>query len=445
MTTNPIGKKFRNMNQKERLELIKNKTKLDDKEIALFNNTSIFNFDEINNMVENAIGVFQIPLGIANNFVINGKEYLIPMAIEEPSVIAASSNAAKIAKNAGGFKANADKSIMIGQIQLVSFDSNNSSNKIDKIIKTIEENKPKLIKLANTKSKFARCIDIQVKQVNDESINNLGPMIIIEIYVDTKDAMGANIVNTMCEVTAPEIEALTGGQVILKILSNYSTNRLVRCKGIFPKESIGGDRVLKRILFSYAFAYSDTYRAVTHNKGIMNGIDSVAIATGQDFRAIEAGCHAYACREGQYRSLTEWYENSNGDLVGEIEIPLAVGIVGGITNTHPLVKACIKMLDISSSQELATIIAAVGLAQNFSAIRALSDEGIQKGHMKLHSKNIVKMAGGWGEGGGGGSSNEQIEEVSQQMINEGNISVSRAKEIMESMNKTNKQHDNYHI
>ena len=423
------------MNQKERLELIKNKTKLDDKEIALFNNTSIFNFDEINNMVENAIGVFQIPLGIANNFVINGKEYLIPMAIEEPSVIAASSNAAKIAKNAGGFKANADKSIMIGQIQLVSFDSSNSNNKIDKLIKTIEENKPKLTKIANTKSKFARCIDIQVKQVNDESINNLGPMIIIEIYVDTKDAMGANIVNTMCEVTAPEIEALTGGQVILKILSNYSTNRLVRCKGIFPKESIGGDRVLKRILFSYAFAYSDTYRAVTHNKGIMNGIDSVAIATGQDFRAIEAGCHAYACRDGQYRSLTKWYKNPNGDLVGEIEIPLAVGIVGGITNTHPLVKACIKILDISSSQELAMIIAAAGLAQNFSAIRALSDEGIQKGHMKLHSKNIVKIAAGEG------ASNEQIEEVSKQMIKEGRVSVSRAKEIMESINKTNKQHD----
>ena len=171
----------------------------------------------------------------------------------------------------------------------------------------------------------------------------------------------------------------------------------------------------------------------------MNGIDSVAIATGQDFRAIEAGCHAYACRDGQYRSLTKWYKNPNGDLVGEIEIPLAVGIVGGITNTHPLVKACIKILDISSSQELAMIIAAAGLAQNFSAIRALSDEGIQKGHMKLHSKNIVKIAAGEG------ASNEQIEEVSKQMIKEGRISVSRAKEIMESTNKTNKQHDKYTI
>jgi len=424
-------KKFRNMNQKERLEYIKKKTNLDDKEIKLFTNTSILNFEEINKMIENAIGIFQIPLGIANNFVINDKEYLIPMAIEEPSVIAAASNAAKIAKEAGGFKAKADKSIMIGQIQLVFF--NKDKTNADKLIEIIIENKLELIKLANTKSKFARCIDLRIKQVNDESINNLGPMIIIEILVDTKDAMGANVVNTMCEVIAPKIESLTEGQVILKILSNYATNRLVRCKGVFPKTLIGGDKILKRILFSYAFAYSDIYRAVTHNKGIMNGIDSVAIATGQDFRAIESGCHAYACKDGQYRSLTKWYKNSNGDLVGEIEIPLAVGIIGGITNIHPLVKTCIKILNITSSQELAMIIAAVGLAQNFSAIRALSDEGIQKGHMKLHSKNIAKIAG---------ALNDQIEEISQQMIKDGNISVSRAKEIIESVNKTHKQHNN---
>ena len=383
-------------------------------------------------MIENAIGIFQIPLGIANNFVINDKEYLIPMAIEEPSVIAAASNAAKIAKEAGGFKAKADKSIMIGQIQLVFFNNNNLN--IDELKKTIIENKFELIKLANTRSKSAICVDIRIKQLDDKSINNLGPMTIIEIFVDTKDAMGANVVNTMCEVIAPKIESLTNGQVILKILSNYATKRLVRCKGVFPKALIGGDRVLKRILYAYAFAYSDVYRAVTHNKGIMNGIDSVAIATGQDFRAIESGCHAYACRDGQYRSLTKWYENSDGDLVGEIEIPLAVGIVGGITNIHPLVKTCIKILGITSSQELAMIIASVGLAQNFSAIRALSDEGIQKGHMKLHSKNIAKIAG---------ASNNQIEEISQQMIKEENISVSRAKEIIESIDKTNKQQNNY--
>jgi hydroxymethylglutaryl-CoA reductase len=430
--TNSSEKKFRSMNQEERLDHIKKKTNLDDKEIALFSNTSIFNFNQINKMIENAIGIFQIPLGIANNFVINDKEYLIPMAIEEPSVIAAVSNAAKIAKEAGGFKAKADKSIMIGQIQLVFFNNNNLN--IDELKKTIIENKFELIKLANTRSKSAICVDIRIKQLDDKSINNLGPMTIIEIFVDTKDAMGANVVNTMCEVIAPKIESLTNGQVILKILSNYATKRLVRCKGVFPKALIGGDRVLKRILYAYAFAYSDVYRAVTHNKGIMNGIDSVAIATGQDFRAIESGCHAYACRDGQYRSLTKWYENSDGDLVGEIEIPLAVGIVGGITNVHPLVKTCIKILGITSSQELAMIIASVGLAQNFSAIRALSDEGIQKGHMKLHSKNIAKIAG---------ALNNQIEEISQQMVKEENISVSRAKEIIESIDKTNKQQNNY--
>ncbi len=429
---NSTKKKFRDMTHEERLKYIKKKTKLEDKEINLFNNTSIFDFDDVNKMVENAIGIFQIPLGIANNFVINDKEYLIPMATEEPSVIAAASNAAKIVRETGGFKAKADKSIMIGQIQLVSFINNDKAN-IDKVTRTLIENKPELIKIANTKSKFANCIDIQIKHVNDESINNFGPMIIIELLIDTKDAMGANVVNTICEAIAPKIESLTEGQVILKILSNYATNRIVRCKGVFPKALIGGDKVIRRILFAYAFAYSDIYRAVTHNKGIMNGIDSVAIATGQDFRAIESGCHAYACKDGQYRSLTKWYENSDGDLIGEIEIPLAVGIIGGITNVHPLVKACLKILGISSSQELAMIIAAVGLAQNFSAIRALSDEGIQKGHMKLHSKNIAKIAG---------ALNDQIDDISQQMIDEANISVSRAKDIIETINKTNKQHNN---
>ncbi|MBA3977903.1 MAG: hydroxymethylglutaryl-CoA reductase, degradative [Nitrosopumilus sp.] len=429
---NSTQKKFRDMTQQERLKYIKKKTKLEDKEINLFINTSIFDFDEVNKMIENAIGIFQIPLGIANNFVINDKEYLIPMATEEPSVIAAASNAAKIVKETGGFKAKADKSIMIGQIQLVSFNSNDTHN-IDKSTKTIIKNKLELINIANTKSKFAQCMDMQIKCVNDESINNLGPMIIIELLIDTKDAMGANVVNTMCEAIAPKIESLTEGQVILKILSNYATNRLVKCKGVFPKALIGGDKVLRRILFAYAFAYSDIYRAVTHNKGIMNGIDSVAISTGQDFRAIESGCHAYACKDGQYRSLTKWYENSDGDLIGEIEIPLAVGVIGGITNVHPLVKACLKMLGIASSQELAMIIAAVGLAQNFSAIRALADEGIQKGHMKLHSKNIAKIAG---------ALDYQIDDVSQQMINEANISVSRAKDIIEAINKTNKQHTN---
>jgi hydroxymethylglutaryl-CoA reductase len=418
------------MNQDERLHYLKTRTNLDEKDIDLFRNTGAIKFDTINGMVENAIGIFPLPIGIATNFVINGKEYLIPMAIEEPSVIAAASNAAKIAGRGGGFIAHADDSIMIGQVQLIPIHKN-STNKSEindnNIIKVLQDNKNKITLLANTKSKFAECIDIKFKLVEDESINNLGRMIIVEILVDTKDAMGANVINTMCEAIAPEIELLTGGKVILKILSNYATERLVRCNAIFPRDLIGGEHILKRILFAYAMAYTDTHRAVTHNKGIMNGIDSVAIAAGQDFRAIEAGCHAYACRDGHYRSLTKWYQDSNGDLVGEIEIPMAVGTVGGITNTHPLVKSCLRLLNVSSSKELATIIAASGLAQNFSAIRALSDEGIQKGHMKLHSKNIAIIAG---------ATNEQIELVSKKMVEESNVSVSRAREILDTLNKT---------
>ena len=418
------------MNQDERLHYLKTRTDLDEKDIDLFRNTAAIKFDTINGMVENAIGIFPLPIGIATNFVINGKEYLIPMAIEEPSVIAAASNAAKIAGRGGGFVAHADDSIMIGQVQLIPIHKN-STNKSEindnNIIKVLQDNKNKITLLANTKSKFAECIDIKFKLVEDESINNLGRMIIVEILVDTKDAMGANVINTMCEAIAPEIELLTGGKVILKILSNYATERLVRCKAIFPRDLIGGENILKRILFAYAMAYTDTHRAVTHNKGIMNGIDSVAIAAGQDFRAIEAGCHAYACRDGHYRSLTKWYQDSNGELVGEIEIPMAVGTVGGITNTHPIVKSCLRLLNVSSSKELATIIAASGLAQNFSAIRALSDEGIQKGHMKLHSKNIAIIAG---------ATNEQIELVSKKMVEESNVSVSRAREILDTLNKT---------
>ncbi len=440
------------MSQDERLHHIKMKTDLSNEEIDLLRNTGALRFSTINGMVENAIGIFPLPIGIATNFVINNKEYLIPMAIEEPSVIAAASNAAKIASSGGGFIAHVDDSIMIGQVQLIptttynpsrsimtssntntntninSSINHNSSNtsEIDNIIKLIHNNRNKIIALANTKSKFAKCIDIKIKHVIDKSINNLGQMIIVEILVDTKDAMGANVVNTMCEAIAPEIELLTNGKVILKILSNYATERLVRCKAIFPRDLIGGEDILKRILFAYAMAYTDIHRAVTHNKGIMNGIDSVAIATGQDFRAIEAGCHAYACRDGYYRALTKWYQDSNGDLVGEIEVPMAVGTVGGITNSHPIVKTCLKLMNVSNAKELATIIAASGLAQNFSAIRALSDEGIQKGHMKLHSKNIAIIAG---------ATEEKIELVSRKMVEERNVSVSRAREILEELDK----------
>jgi hydroxymethylglutaryl-CoA reductase len=428
-------KKFYELEHKERLEFLKKEAHLTDQDSKIFQDfPKNFEFNKVNNMIENAIGFVPIPLGIATNFVINGRKYLIPMAIEEPSVIAAASKAAKIASVKGGFLAEADNSIMIGQIQLISRDkSNDDKDKFfnkeerDRVKKIILNNKEKLLEIANSKSRSVHAIDLQVREIFDESINKMGYMIIIELVIDTKDAMGANVINTMCESIAPELEKITKCTVILKILSNYSTKRMARCKAIFPKEMIGGSKGVERILYAFAFAYSDIYRAVTHNKGLMNGIDGIAMATGQDVRAIEAAAHAYASKDGKYRSLTKWYKSKEGDLVGEIEIPLAVGIVGGITSVHPYVKISLKILNIKKAKELALIMVAVGLAQNFAAIRALADEGIQKGHMRLHARNIAITAGAIDE--------EQINTIVSKLVQENNVTVNKAKEIIELINK----------
>jgi hydroxymethylglutaryl-CoA reductase len=331
---------------------------------------------------------------------------------------------------AGGFIAEADESIMIGQILLVARKRNHkdlfaSKKERERVRKIIIDNKEELLKIANLKSRTVVAKDIQVREILDESINNMGYMIIIELIVDTKDAMGANVINTMCESIAPKIEKLSNGEVVLKILSNYSVNRLARCKATFPKEMIGGSEGVNRILLAYAFAYSDTFRAVTHNKGIMNGIDALAIATGQDFRALEASIHAYAARDGKYRSLTKWYKSKDGDLIGEIEIPMAIGIIGGIISVHPIVKVVLKILDVKNVKELASIFAAIGLAQNFAAIRALANEGIQKGHMKLHARNIALTAG---------AEENQVNIIAERLIKEKNVSVSKAKEIIKLLN-----------
>jgi hydroxymethylglutaryl-CoA reductase len=249
-------------------------------------------------------------------------------------------------------------------------------------------------------------------------------MLVVEILIDVGDAMGANVTNTMCEAVAPLIEKITGGRVILKILSNYSTKRLVRGKAIFDKEELGGEKIVDNIIWAYEFAANDPYRAVTHNKGIMNGVIAVANSTGQDTRAIEAAAHAYASKTGKYTSLTKWKKDENGNLVGEIEMPMSVGIIGGIINIHPMIKICVRILGVKSAKELACIIGAVGLAQNFSAIRALASEGIQKGHMKLHARNIATSAG---------VPQEKMDEVIAQMTREGNVSVTRAKEILENL------------
>jgi hydroxymethylglutaryl-CoA reductase len=374
-------KKLYEMSREERLDYIRKTTPISDDIEAMLRPLS---FEDANRMVENAIGIMSIPMGIATNFVINGRECVIPMAIEEPSVIAAVSKAAKIAKVKGGFIAEADDSLMIGQVQIVGLD--NVKHAKTKILR----NKKQLLVTANSNSRSVIAVDLQVRQLRDKSPNNMGNMLMVELVIDTKDAMGANAINTMCEAIAPHVAEITGGEVVLKILSNYATRRMVRCRAIFDKEHLGGSQIVKRILYAYALAYSDAYRAVTHNKGVMNGIDAVALATGQDFRAIEAGAHAYAARDGTYRSLTSWRRTKEGDLAGGIELPLAVGVVGGIVNTHPTAKFALQILGVKSAKELAMVIAATGLAQNLAAIRALSSEGIQTGHMRLHARKFSK-------------------------------------------------------
>jgi hydroxymethylglutaryl-CoA reductase len=411
--------KFSEKNRKEKLEIIKNFSGLTEDEIKIIENSGGgISFEQANTMVENAVGTFSLPLGIATNFRINQKDYLVPMVIEEPSVIAAASKAAKIAKILGGFTAHADESFSIGQIQVVETDVKSC---IPKILQSSKD----ILDIANSKSKTLSKIGKGAKEVTCKEIRtDSGPMLIVELLIDVGDAMGANITNTMCEAVAPLIEQLTGGRVVLRILSNYSTRRMVRASAIFDKQEVGGEQVVNDILLAYQFAANDEYRAVTHNKGTMNGSIAVANATGQDNRAIEAAANAFAARTGKYGSLTEWSKDQNGNLVGKIELPLSVGIVGGIINIHPMAKICTKILGVSSSQELACVIASVGLAQNFSAMKALATEGIQKGHMKLHAKNIASAAG---------ANLEQLDKIVQKMIEENNISLNRAKELLDQI------------
>ncbi|MDE1769840.1 MAG: hydroxymethylglutaryl-CoA reductase, degradative [Thaumarchaeota archaeon] len=417
MTDSSIPK-FHEKTREERLDAVELFSNLSKEDVKILKTEGGINFEQANNMVENAIGTVSFPLGIATNFKVNGTDYLIPMVIEEPSVIAAASKAAKIARKHGGFVMEADESYSIGQIQVVDIDV---KSVISKIIKASDE----IISTANSKSKTLSKMGKGAKEITCKEIaTDLGSMLVIEILIDVGDAMGANVTNTMCEAVAPLIEKITGGRVILKILSNYSTRRLVRGKAIFDKEELGGEEIVNNIIWAYEFAANDPYRAVTHNKGIMNGIIAVANSTGQDTRAIEAAAHAYASRTGKYTSLTKWKKDSNGNLIGEIEMPMSVGTVGGIINIHPMIKTCVKILGIKSAKELACIIGAAGLAQNFSAIRALASEGIQKGHMKLHARNIAISAG---------VPQEKMDEVIAKMTKEGNVSVTRAKEILENL------------
>ena len=412
--------KFFEKSRKERLDIVANFANLSSEDLEILQNSNGgISYDKADKMVENAIGTFSLPLGVATNFKINGKDYVIPMVIEEPSVIAAASKGAKIARIKGGFEVTADESYSIGQIQILDVD-------IPSAIQKIDDSLNEILTLANSKSNSLPKMNKGAKEISCKVIDTpSGKMLIAELLIDVGDAMGANITNTMCEAVSPLIEKITGGKTLLRIFSNYSTRRIVKAKAIFEKEAVGGEKVVDNIILAFEFADNDVYRAVTHNKGIMNGTIAVANAVGQDSRAIEAAANAYAAKSGTYRSLSKWSKDDDGNLVGILEIPLSVGIVGGIANVHPVAKVCTKILGALSAQELACIMTATGLAQNFSAIRALSTEGIQKGHMRLHARNLAAAAG---------AAPEQIDEIVKKMIEEKIISLDRAKEILQDFN-----------
>ncbi len=412
---------FYKLTPKERLEKVAEFADLTEEEVELLRRFGALDEATADRMIENVIGVFQLPLGIAVNFLINGRDYMIPMVIEEPSVVAAASNAAKMTREGGGVYTQSTESLMIGQIQLVDVKDPYGArleilrNK-DEILEIANEQDPVLVKLGGgAKDLEARVIDTR-----------LGQMLIVHLIVDVKDAMGANAVNTMAEAVAPRLASIAGGRFRLRIISNLADKRLVRAWTRIPPEAVGGREVAEGIVEAWAFADADPYRAATHNKGIMNGVDAVVIATGNDWRAVEAGAHAYACRFGCYKPLSTWELDEKGNLVGSLEMPLAVGIVGGATRTNPLARISLKILGVKTARELAEVIGAVGLVQNLAALRALAAEGIQAGHMSLHAKNIAVMAGAVGD---------EIDLVAEEMIREKCIRVDKAKEILERIRR----------
>lgn len=415
---------FYKLPMRERLSLVAKLTKLTDEEVAAISNTGGLPAEIADRMIENVIGGITIPLGIAVNFKINGKDYLVPMAIEEPSVVAAASNAAKMARAKGGFTVTNTGPVMIGQVQVVNLQDPYAAR-----LRLIE-NKQRILDKANEQDPLLVSLGGGAKDINARVVNSSkGMMLIAELIVNTGDAMGANAVNTMAEAVAPLVEEITGGRVFLRIISNLADRRLVRASAVFSKEAIGGEEVVDGILYAYAFAEADQYRCATHNKGIMNGVIAVGIACGQDIRALEAGAHSYAARDGRYKPLTTWEKNADGDLVGTLEMPMAVGLVGGASRTHPVAKTAIKILGVRTATELAEVMGAVGLAQNFAALRALATEGIQRGHMKLHARNIAIAAGAKGE---------LIDIVARRMVEEKKIRMDRAKEILDELNAVKK-------
>ncbi|AHL75444.1 3-hydroxy-3-methylglutaryl-CoA reductase [Stutzerimonas stutzeri] len=389
---------FRNLTPADRLTHIQQLLSLSDADAALLRGSGALPLEIAEGMIENVVGTFELPYAIAGNFQINGRDVLIPLVVEEPSIVAAASFMAKLARPTGGFVTSSSAPLMRAQVQIVGVDDPYNARL------SLLRNKDEIIALANSKDQLLNklgggCRDIEVHTFIDSP---RGPMLVAHLIVDVRDAMGANTVNTMAEAVAPLIEQLTGGKVRLRILSNLADLRLARAQVRIAPEQLDtadykGVDVIEGIIDAYTFAAIDPYRAATHNKGIMNGIDPLVVATGNDWRAVEAGAHAYACRNGHYGSLTTWEKNGSGDLVGTIEMPMPLGLVGGATKTHPLAQLSLRILGVKTAQDLAEIAVAVGLAQNLGALRALSTEGIQRGHMALHARNIALSAGARGE------------------------------------------------
>ena len=412
---------FYKLPMEKRRVILKEFASLTDDEVKALSDTGGLPSDLADHMIENVVGGYTYPLGMATNFRINGSDYIVPMALEEPSVVAAASNAAKMARVKGGFKVTNTGPVMIGQIQVV-----NVPGPEDAKTKLLAR-KADLLKKANDQDPMLVSLGGGAKDLNVKVLSTLkGPMVIAELIVNTGDAMGANAVNTMAEAVAPLVEETTGGRVFLRIISNLADRRLVRATAVFDKDAVGGEEVVDGIVYAYAFADADPYRCATHNKGIMNGVIAVGIACGQDIRALEAGAHSYAARSGRYKPLTTWEKNGDGDLVGTLEMPMAVGLVGGAARTHPAARTNIKILGVKTAIQLAEVMGAVGLAQNFAALRALASEGIQKGHMRLHARNVAINAGATGE---------LAELVARKMIEERKIRADRAAELVKELSK----------
>ncbi len=414
---------FYQLNPFERLQMVGAFDGLNDQDLhALHGGSGSLSIERADKMIENVVGTFNLPLGIATNFVINGRDALIPMVVEEPSIVAGASYAARLIRAGGGFQTSSTDPLMIGQVQLVAVAEPEQARA------AILARKDEILALANAQSLSLVRLGGGARdvEVNLFERSPMGPMLVVHLIIDCRDAMGANAINSMCEATAPLLEQISGGRAYLRILSNLTDRRLARVRAVVPpsaldRNGISGEEVAEGIMWAYAFAAVDPYRATTHNKGIMNGIDPVLVATGQDWRAIEAGAHAYAARSGQYTSMSVWERDADGNLVGTLELPLAVGIVGGATKVHPSAQAALKLLNVQSANELAEICVCAGLASNLAAMRALATEGIQRGHMGLHARQIALAAGANGS---------LVDTIARRMIEERNIKPARAEMLL---------------